>query len=161
MAEVLSLGGRFYTPAEETTFQQDAAFMALVYETGVHREIADGGDILAAVLRSGRVPEFLSCALVPADGAWSPAGAKESATLFAGLTSPDEKRTLMETLSVVITGFFSAASPSSTHSPNSSGEAPTATVAAPAKPRRPRSVAASGSPSSPPSATTLDVPPVM
>jgi hypothetical protein len=159
VADVLSLGGRFYQPAEETTFVQDAAFMALVYETGVHTEIASGGDILAAVLRSGRVPEFLACALVPVDQAWTPSNAKESAALFASLTVPSEKHSLMQALTVVITGFFSAASPSATPSPMSSAQPTTADPHPPRRSPRRASAADSGSPSSRPSVTTPGSPP--
>ncbi len=160
MPEVLHLGGRLYRPAEETTFAQDAAFMALVYETKVHDEIAAGGDIIAAVLRSGRVPEFLACSLVPLDGGWTADGAKDTAAHFAALTDRADKATLMTALSVVITGFFGAGGPSATNSPSASTAVSPESPADRAAPHRRRRVAATGARSSPPLPTTTGAAPV-
>lgn len=151
MSEVLNLGGRIYAPAEETTFAQDAAFMALLYETGVHQQIADGGDVLAAVLSSGRVEDFLAFALVPVGSAWSKAAAADTAAHFSGLTSREDKQQLMNALSVVVVGFLGAATPSATSSPNSSVDAPAAVEG-----RRKRRAKPSGSPSSEPSPITTE-----
>lgn len=161
--EVIVLGGRAYVPAEDTTFEQDAHLMGLVYDAGLHAVIEQSGDLVGAVLRSGRVTEFLASVLVPADDAWTPAGAAASAAHFRGLTAPDEKAALLNALTGLLSGFFGAAPASSGASPSASPETPAPAEAeaetgagrrTPRK-RTPAGAArsASGSPSSPPSPT--------
>lgn len=159
MAEVLVLGGQMFQPAEVTTFAQDAAFMALVYETGVHRAVEEGGDLVGVVLGSGRVADFLACSLVPMNGQWTLAGAKEAAVLFGSLTDPDEKKQLMDAMAGVLTGFFAGASHSPTPIPTSSA-APAAPRGTPS-PRQRRAKAASGTTSSPDSPPISGSPPPM
>ncbi len=159
MPEVMQLGGLFFRPAEETTFAQDAHLMELLAVTGVHTEIAAGGDVLAAVLRSGRIADFLAAVLVPLDTPWTKDGATKTATHLMSLTAATEKAKLRETLEGLLLGFLAGATPSAATSPSASATSNPAPVDV-ARRRRAKPAVVTGASSPPLSPTTSGSPSV-
>lgn len=158
MPEVFKLGGRDYVPAATlTTFEQDAYLMALLRKHHIAETVEADGDVLAAVLGSGQIAEFLA-ALIVVDGTeWSRVGAETNARTFNALTAPEDKARLFAAVESLLAGFFSLGGTSSPASPTSSTPGATRSRRRPARRNAPTPAPsptdspASGPMSSPPS----------
>lgn len=149
--QVYVLGGRVFGHARETTFEQDAYLMSLVWEIKLHETITAGGDVVGAVLRSGQVCRFLAGALVEDGVPWSSVSATQAAEHFAQLRAPDEKATLHAALQGLLLGFFGAGGPSSASSPTASAATDSGEAAARATASPPAGIPSS--PASPPASS--------
>lgn len=128
------LGGRVYSSAaQQTTFEQDAYLMALLRTHRIAETIDADGDVLAAVLRSGQIAEFLAALLVVDGTEWSRAAADLNAKTFNSLTDPADKAKLFVAVESLLAGFFPLGGTSSASSPTSS---PTPATASRRRPRR-------------------------
>jgi hypothetical protein len=115
------LGGRAYrSAATATTFEQDAYLMALLRKHHIVEAVEADGDVLAAILGSGQIAEFLAALLVVDGTEWSRTGAELNARTFNGLTDVDDKARLFSAVESLLAGFFALGGASSVNSPTSS-----------------------------------------
>lgn len=127
--EVLNLGGRYFAPAESTTFEQDAYLMGVI-TAGRLQDAAEGSDpnkLVSAIMSSGQVCPLLAGLLIEVDAEWTRERAAEWAAYFAQLRDPAAKGQLQNAVPWLLLGFFGpGASSSSTTSSDSASAGTTA-----------------------------------
>lgn len=138
--EVLNLGGRYFAPAESTSFAQDEYLMGVVTQGNLHVAVEepDPARLVSAVLGSGCTTRLLAGLLVEVDTEWSPEGAREAEAYFAQLRDPEAKAQLRGAVGWLLTGFFGGAGSSSSSTTNDSATSPDAAPPAAAKRVRPK-----------------------
>lgn len=133
LVEKVTLDGRTFRPAFQTTFEQDFYLMDRVATAGLDKMV-DGlkpdadleefsRDLLLKAYRSGKLFEILAGVMIEEDSplGWMVEEAEANAEFFRNLSDPDDKVALQGVLVGVILGFFVNADGSLTTSPKPSG----------------------------------------
>lgn len=130
MSELIGLGGRVFTLAEQTTSRQDGWVMVQLEDAGILGLLTQGvkafeddgamRSVIAQAIRSNKYHHIAAGLLVEVDKKWTPADAEQNAEFFAELTAPDDKRQIAAAFEGLLLGFFQNAVQSSKPSPTSS-----------------------------------------
>lgn len=155
MAQVYTLGGRYFDPAaKQVTFAQRGFVMGTVRANGIDKVITRDGDVLGAILDSGCAAKLLAGLLTEDGRPWTREDALANATHFDGLTEDADIEQLLSALESLLAGFFVNRGSSSTASPTSSAPAARKTRRRTRPAVTPPSDSATGPTSAPPSPST-------
>lgn len=150
MAKVIDVGGRYFTPATETSARQDGWLLVQASDAGIMafaEQVLDekvAQQLIVQILRSGKRGHLLAGVLVEPEHPWTPQNAEANAEYFESITDPAAKAALWDALLPTLVDFFRNAPLSSADSRTVSSEA-----AAPRKRRPKQPVAPSTAPAVP------------
>lgn len=164
------IGGRGFLAIEGSTVAQDLKFLELISRSGIESVVpAEGepaealaGRLLAAVVASGTLLDFLGCLLIPEEVApatgepgetWTPEIGAETARFLGQLRSPPDKAQVRSLILTLLISFFELGIASWGTSMTSSNDAVPTGEATPAA-----AVSAAGRSSSMSSRVTMSAP---
>jgi hypothetical protein len=127
VSKVISLGGRWFAPAESLSSRQDGWCIVQLEDAGLLALITAGKQglddeptarrVVVAALRSDKFHHILAGFLVESDVPWTPESAEQNAKFFADISDLESKQAMLNVFVGLLHGFFTVAVPSLTPTP--------------------------------------------
>jgi len=117
MTRVIKLGGRWFSPAEQTSSRQDGWVMVQFEDAGLLDFVSKAVDakqvdesagrrLVVEAMRSGVYHHIIAGLFVEKGSAWTPESAEKNALWFADLTAPEDKAEMLGAFVESLQRFF-------------------------------------------------------